>query len=171
MGTAHPNLVPYQAFATSDGNLMLAVGNDRQFRHVWRSSASLSLRLTRVREQCRADRESRAARRDPAGTVADQYHGILAGGFAAGGVPAGPINDIGEVLSNAHARRTRAGAALANAAGDTVPTVSNPVAFEETPVHYERAPPLLGEHTDEVLREWLGYSADRIAALRNDAAI
>jgi len=91
--------------------------------------------------------------------------------FAAGDVPAGPINDIGEVLSNAHARERELVRHMRNGAGATVPTVSNPVAFEETPVHYERAPPLLGEHTDEVLREWLGYSANRIAALRNDAAI
>ncbi|RZV36967.1 MAG: CoA transferase, partial [Chromatiales bacterium] len=91
--------------------------------------------------------------------------------FAERGVPAGPINDIGEVLSNAHARERALVRRIENAAGESVPMVSNPVDFGATPVSYRQAPPLLGEHTDEVLREWLGYSADTIAVLRNEDAI
>ena len=60
---------------------------------------------------------------------------------------------------------------IPNAAGDDVPTVANPVDFDATPVHYAKAPPLLGEHTDEVLREWLGYSDERISDLRAGDAI
>ena len=172
MGTAHPNLVPYQAFATSDGNLMLAVGNDRQFRQCMEivglpelgSDARYANNAARIENRTQLVallQEQLQANTMPFWLKA----------FAAGGVPAGPINDIGEVLSNDHARERELVRHLQNAAGDTVPTVSNPVAFDETPVHYERAPPLLGEHTDEVLREWLGYSANMIAALRNDAAI
>jgi len=91
--------------------------------------------------------------------------------FAKAGIPAGPINDVGEVLTNDYARERQLVRHLENAAGDSVPTVSNPVSFTGTPVTYESAPPLLGEHTDEVLSEWLGYSADKLAELRKDSAI
>jgi crotonobetainyl-CoA:carnitine CoA-transferase CaiB-like acyl-CoA transferase len=60
---------------------------------------------------------------------------------------------------------------LTNALGQDVPTVSDPVDFSETPVSYAKAPPPLGEHTDEVLRKWLGYSEQMIAELRDKSAI
>lgn len=172
MGTAHPNLVPYQAFATSDGNLILAVGNDRQFRHCMEIVGMPDLGTDARYANNAARIQNRTAL---IALLQEQLRNKTTAfwleAFTAGGVPAGPINDIGEVLSNEHARERRLVRHLQNGAGDTVPTVSNPVAFDDTPVHYERAPPLLGEHTDEVLREWLGYSANMIAALRNDAAI
>jgi len=172
MGTAHPNLVPYQAFATSDGNLMLAVGNNRQFRSCMEIIGKPDLGADVLYANNAARIENRteliALLQEALRTNTTAF---WLEAFAAGDVPAGPINDIGEVLSNAHARERELVRHMRNGAGDTVPTVSNPVAFDETPVHYERAPPILGEHTDEVLREWLGYSASRIAALRNDAAI
>jgi crotonobetainyl-CoA:carnitine CoA-transferase CaiB-like acyl-CoA transferase len=172
MGTAHPNLVPYQAFATSDGNLMLAVGNDRQFRGC--------MEVLGVPELAKDDAyASNAARIENRGDLIRTLQEVLRNkstmfwleAFAASGVPAGPINDIGEVLDNSYARERGLVRHLENGAGNAVPTVANPVTFEATPVRYERAPPLLGEHTDEVLREWLGYSAQMIAQLRSDAAI
>ena len=172
MGTAHPNLVPYQAFATSDGNLMLAVGNNRQFRKCMEIMGKPDLGADALyannAERIENRTELIALLQEELRTNTTAF---WLEAFAAGDVPAGPINDIGEVLSNEQARERELVRHLPNGAGDTVPTVSNPVAFDETPVHYERAPPLLGEHTEEVLREWLGYSANRIAALRNDAAI
>ena len=87
------------------------------------------------------------------------------------GVPAGPVNDIAEVLSNQHARERNLVRQIRNSENISVPTVSNPVEFAETPVCYEHAPPALGEHTNEVLREWLGYSDARIDALRKNAVI
>jgi crotonobetainyl-CoA:carnitine CoA-transferase CaiB-like acyl-CoA transferase len=172
MGTAHPNLVPYQAFATSDGNLILAVGTDRQFRTCMDIVGMPELGT----DAQYANNAARIQNRTPLIALLQEQlrtntTAFWLEAFAAGAVPAGPINDIGEVLSNDHARERELVRYMQNAAGDTVPTVSNPVAFDATPVHYERPPPLLGEHTDEVLREWLGYSANRIAALRKDAAI
>jgi crotonobetainyl-CoA:carnitine CoA-transferase CaiB-like acyl-CoA transferase len=172
MGTAHPNLVPYQAFATRDGNLMLAVGNDRQFREcaatVGRPELSDDPRY--------ADNASRIENRSSLiaclkTQLLERTTSEWLAAFAERGVPAGPISDIGEVLSNAHARERKLVRRIENAAGESVPMVSNPVDFDATPVRYEKAPPLLGEHTDEVLREWLGYSAEMIAVLRNEDAI
>ena len=172
MGTAHPNLVPYQAFATADGDLMLAVGNDRQFRQCM---------VAIDREQLADDErfvtnEARIAnRKELVQLIADALsqgmtkHWLEA--LSAHGVPAGPINDIAEVLDGPYARERGLVRELRNGAGETVPLVSNPVDFDATPVSYDRAPPLLGEHTEEVLREWLGYSPDEIEALRKEAAI
>jgi len=172
MGTAHPNLVPYQAFATSDGDLMLAVGNNRQFSDCMdvvgkpTLAADTKFASNAARIENRAQLITILQDKLRANTTA-----FWLDAFAARSVPAGPINTIGEVLSNDHARERELVRQLPNGAGDEVPTVSNPVALDETPVKYERAPPLLGEHTGEVLSEWLGYSADMIAGLRSDGAI
>ena len=172
MGTAHPNLVPYQAFATSDGDLMLAVGNDRQFRDCTDLLGVPELATS----DDYADNAARICNRTKLiKTLQERLRGnttaFWLNAFATRGVPAGPINDIGDVLSNDHAHERGLVRHLPNGAGDSVPTVSNPVCFDDTPVRYEHAPPLLGEHTEEVLREWLGYSAEMIAELRSDAAI
>ena len=172
MGTAHPNLVPYQAFATRDGNLMLAVGNDRQFRECATSVGNPEL-ADDPRYADNASRiENRASLIELLQTrLKKKTTKAWLDTFSARGVPAGPINDIAEVLSNAHARERGLVRRMENGAGESVPTVSNPVDFAATPVCYRRAPPLLGEHTDEVLQEWLGYSPEMIAALRNEDAI
>jgi len=172
MGTAHPNLVPYQAFATRDGNLMLAVGNDRQF-----ADCVACLGIGSLATQAEfADNAARLANRDELVTQIQERlntntteHWLDA--FSAVRVPAGPINDIGDVLNGADARERQLVRYMENAAGDEVPVVANPVDLGDTPVEYARTPPLLGEHTDEVLREWLGYSAEQIDELRSRSAI
>lgn len=172
MGTAHPNLVPYQAFATSDGSLMLAVGNNRQFADCMECLGLASLAI----HEKFADNAARLKNRgELVGRIRDRLLGNTTaywlGAFSALQIPSGPINDIGDVLTNSYAREKQLVRHMKNTAGDDVPTVANPVDLGGTPVQYERAPPELGEHTDEVLREWLGYSAERIDALRNDSVI
>jgi len=172
MGTAHPNLVPYQAFPTADGAIMLAVGNDRQFAATMRC-LGLDAYIEDPRYQRNRDRicnrESLVDLMSRAFRARDSAHWIDA--LMKCGVPTGPINDIEEVLTNDHARERGLVKTIANSQGEPVPMVANPVEFMSTPVCYDRAPPLLGEHTEEVLREWLGYSAQRIDALRDDAVI
>ena len=172
MGTAHPNLVPYQAFATSDGNLMLAVGNDRQFaacaRCVGLPELATDARFRRNRDRIGNRSELvELLQQKLSGRTTAQWLEMLSNE----GVPAGPINDIGEVLSNEHATERELVRHLLNSRGDAVPLVANPVDFSRTAVQYDKAPPLLGEHTDEVLREWLGYSDEIIAELRKREAI
>ncbi|NNF48638.1 MAG: CoA transferase [Woeseiaceae bacterium] len=172
LGTAHPNLVPYQAFATRDGDLMLAVGNDQQFEACMRCLGCEDL----ARDARFDSNARRVANRDQlvaiiAGRLAQGTTADWLASFAAAGVPAGPVNDIGEVLGNAYASERGFVRHGRNRAGADVPMVANPVDFGATPVAGYRAPPLLGEHTDEVLREWLGYSAQDIDALRLEEAI
>ncbi len=172
MGTAHPNLVPYQAFATRDGSLMLAVGNDRQFAAfadcIGQPGLAADERFERNRDRI-ANRAELIGLLEPALRTRTTAHWLKALGEKR--VPAGPINTIDTVLTDSHAEQRELVRQLRNSRGQTVPTVSNPVDFSETPVSYAKAPPILGEHTEEVLREWLGYSPELIAELREHSAI
>lgn len=172
LGTAHPNLVPYQAFATADGNLMLAVGNDRQF-----ADCVACMGAARLAADPRFSRNSaRIANREALVELLQTEFATRPTGYwleqlRTRGVPAGPINDIGEVLGNDYAQERRLVHYIKNSGGERVPTVANPVDFSATPVSYSAAPPRLGEHTDEVLRDWLGYSDQSIAELRKHSVI
>jgi crotonobetainyl-CoA:carnitine CoA-transferase CaiB-like acyl-CoA transferase len=172
MGTAHPNLVPYQAISTRDGNIMLAVGNDRQFAALAEcvghpelaSDERFERNSDRIANRLELVRLLEAA-------LSQQTTAYWLEELGKRGVPAGPINTIEQVLTNSHAEERGLVRHLTNTLGQDVPTVSNPVDFSTTPVNYEKAPPLLGEHTEEVLREWLGYSEEFITELRDSAAI
>ena len=172
MGTAHPNLVPYQAFATRDGSLMLAVGNDRQFAAfadcMGQPELATDIRFERNRDRIENRAELLRLLGPKLGTQTTA-HWLKALGEK--GVPAGPINSIDTVLTDSHAEQRGLVRHMRNSRGQSVPTVSNPVEFSETPVSYAKAPPILGEHTEEVLQEWLGYSRELIAELREHSAI
>jgi crotonobetainyl-CoA:carnitine CoA-transferase CaiB-like acyl-CoA transferase len=172
LGTAHPNLVPYQAFRAADGDLMLAVGNDRQFAACAECLGEPSLatdeRFSRNSDRVAnrtilVERMQEALQRRPLADWLDA--------FARHRVPAAPINTIEQVFSDAYASERELVKFMTNSAGQQVPTVANPVDFSQTEVTYSRAPPLLGEHTDEVLHEWLGYSDAAIDELRESSAI
>lgn len=172
MGTAHPNLVPYQAFETRDGHLMLAVGNDRQFGECMACIGRAEL----ADDPRFSTNPARIEHRDElVAIIGDRLRQETTAYWleqlSRRRVPAGPINDLAEVLENDFARERRLVRSIRNGAGDEVPLVSNPVEFSATPAVYERAPPLLGEHTDDVLRDWLGYSGEAIDALRDKGAI
>ncbi|WP_275098392.1 CaiB/BaiF CoA transferase family protein [Sedimenticola hydrogenitrophicus] len=152
-GTAHPNIVPYQALPTRDGFLMLAVGNDRQFaaccRVLGRPALAEDSRFTsnrlRVehREQLIPLLEGLFSRKTTA-----EWAGLL----AAEQVPCGPINNIAEVFDDPQVLARGMRLELPHPLAGTVPQVANPVKFSRTPVEYQGAPPLLGADTEAVLR-------------------
>jgi glutaryl-CoA transferase len=171
-GTSHPNIVPYQVFPTRNGHLMLAVGNDEQFarcvdvlvlKHL-ASDIRFSTNAARVN-----NRDELVAVLEAAFLTDDTEKWNMA--LSAAGVPCGPINDIKQVFDSDYAREQSLVRSLRHPLDDELPTVVNPVRFTETPVAYDKAPPLLGQHTDEVLHEWLGYSAQTIGDLRESGAI
>ena len=171
-GTAHPNIVPYQAFATADGHLMLAVGNDAQFARFCAVAGApemsadprYSTNAARVahRAELVAEVTALLARR---GTQA--WLEALAGAQ----VPAGPINDLAQVYDDPQVRHRKLRMELPHASADSAPAVRNPVFYSRTPVEYGRSAPLLGEHTDEVLAERLGLDAAALAGLRSRGVI
>jgi crotonobetainyl-CoA:carnitine CoA-transferase CaiB-like acyl-CoA transferase len=172
LGTAHPNIVPYQAFETSDGFIMLAVGNDRQFR-----ACTHCLGCPELGEDSRyATNAKRVENRSALiAILAERFRRRTMSEWLElmrqHGIPAGPINDLAEVFSGAQARDAQLVRQLPHPAAGLVPVVANPVRFSGTPVQYRSAPPLLGEHTVEILREDLGYSEAQIAALQDSGAI
>lgn len=171
-GTAHPNIVPYQAFATSDGHLMLAVGTDRQFADCVRAIGAPSLaedpdfltNAARVRHRERLIAElGQLFRKRPTAYWIESLSGA--------DVPCGPINRLDEVFGSGYAEERGLVQRLQHPLSPSLPTVANPVRFAEHAVDYRRAPPMLGQHSDEVLREWLGYSAESIQELKNAGAL
>ena len=172
LGTGHPNLVPYQVFATADGHLMLAVGNDRQFQ-----SCVTCLGCSELADDPRFRRNSgRVEHRE---VLAKELSDLLSKGttekwlqaLKGSGVPVGPINSIADVLSDQYAAERGLVQTMQHPLTDALPTVSNPVQFSNTSVSDISAPPLLGQHTDEVLAEWLHYSEEQIAKLASSNVI
>jgi crotonobetainyl-CoA:carnitine CoA-transferase CaiB-like acyl-CoA transferase len=167
LGTAHPNIVPYQAFETRDGHLMLAVGNDRQFR-----SCAACLGCAELAELPEyATNAARVANRDRLiAVLAEQFrHRETAYWIDAlrdAQVPCGPINDLADVFSGPYAAERQLVLALPHPVAGSAPGVANPVRFSDTPVDYRLAPPTLGQHTSAILRDTLGYSDSEIDELR-----
>ncbi|HKJ95612.1 MAG TPA: CaiB/BaiF CoA-transferase family protein [Gammaproteobacteria bacterium] len=166
MGNAHPNIVPYQAFAAADGHLVLAVGNDDQFRRFcgiagraeWAGDRRFSTNEARVRHRDELIPEiaSVIVRRRRADWLAE---------LERVGVPCGPINDMEEVFGDPQARHR--GLAFTLGDGDLdIPQVANPIRLSSTPPTYHRPPPRLGADTEAVLRGVLHLDDDAIGALR-----
>jgi crotonobetainyl-CoA:carnitine CoA-transferase CaiB-like acyl-CoA transferase len=172
LGTAHPNIVPYQAFATADGYIMIAVGNDRQFADCMRCCG-----LPELAGDTRFKRnEDRLANRAElvermSGVLATESSAHWAAEFAASGVPCSPINDVGEVFASDYANDEDLVRTVPHAYDADLPTVANPVRFSENAVGYRAAPPVLGQHSGEVLADWLGYSAKTISELKKAGTI
>ncbi len=167
MGNAHPNVVPYQTFPTQDGSVILAVGNDGQFRRFCEAAgiaatgsdprfASNALRI--------ANREACIAAIAPAMKRKTTAEWITA--LEPLGVPCGPVHRLDEVFANPQIRHRNMQVDVPHPLSDTVPLVANPIKYSRTPLQYDTPPPLLSQHTDDVLRSLLGKSDTEIAALR-----
>ncbi|MGQ0383889.1 MAG: CaiB/BaiF CoA transferase family protein [Gammaproteobacteria bacterium] len=171
-GTAHPNIVPYQAFATKDGYLMLAVGNDRQFADFCAVAGRAGLAKDKrfatnaARVQNRATLIPQIERLCRLKTTAGWLKAL-----AAARVPCGPINDLAQVFEEPQVKHRKLRFDLPHAAGGQLPQVRNPALFSRTTLRYRDPPPVLGQHTDEVLAKELGVTADELRRLRTDDVI
>jgi crotonobetainyl-CoA:carnitine CoA-transferase CaiB-like acyl-CoA transferase len=164
MGNAHPNIVPYQEFAVADGHVIVAVGNDGQFR---RFAAALGI-AELADDALYATNEARVTNRTMlvprlAAVLARFKRDELLALLEGAGVPAGPINTVADVFADPQVvhREMRLDLPLG---GGTVPSVRSPIVMSGSPLEYRRASPRLGEHTAEVLAG-LGYGTSEIAAL------
>jgi len=173
MGNAHPNLAPYQPFTTSDGAIVVAVGNDGQFRNLCRAIGAADLGAD-ARFLTNALRVEHRAELVQALVPFLALQGTEAwiGVLEAHGVPCGPINTIDRVFREPQAQHR--GLVVEQARPDLaepVMTVASPIRLSETPVSYRWAPPALGADTDAVLTEQLGLGPDEIVALRAAGAL
>jgi len=171
-GTAHPNIVPYQAFATADGHLMLAIGNDRQFASFCAVAGRPEL-ATDERYRTNAGRVANRAVLVPEidRLCRQKSTRDWLTALAAAGVPCGPINDLAQVFEEPQVRHRKMRFDLAHPQGGKVPQVRNPVLYSRTILEYRDPPPLLGEHTQAVLQQELGVSAAEFETLRSDGVV
>ena len=170
-GNAHANIVPYQVFVVADGHIIVAVGNDRQFARLCdllddpalAADARFTTNAERVR--CRdvlvPMLQAHFLRRDRRAWLS-----LL----EAAGIPCGPVNDLADVFADPQVRARGMVVEVPHSHAGTLPLVGSPIKLSVTPVQPSRAPPMLGQHTDNVLRE-AGYGDDEIAALRARGAI
>ncbi len=160
MGNAHPNIVPYQDFPTADGDIILAVGNDEQFARFckvadhpdWSADARFATNAQRV-----ANRAVLVPLLRQATVMRTSADWIAA--LEAAGVPCGPINRIDEVFADPQVQSRGLHITMPHALAGSVPLVANPIRLSGSPVAYQRPPPMLGQHTAEVLAQWLGAAA------------
>ena len=171
-GNAHPNIVPYQTFATADGHIIVAVGNDGQYakfveaggRPELASDARFSTNPLRVR-----NREILVP--ILAEMVKSKTKQEWIDQLEAAGVPCGPINNLEEVYENPQVAARGLQVDLPHPSGGAARMVRSPMKLSATPARCDQPPPLLGQHTEQVLRDLLGKSDDEIAALRSKGIV
>jgi formyl-CoA transferase len=166
-GNAHQNIVPYQTFATADGHIIVAAGNDSQYRkfvqvggcpaladdarfctnplRVQHRDILVPMLVTMVKQKTKKD-----------------WIDLL----EAEGVPCGPINTLDEVFENPQVTARGMQINVPHPSAGQVKMVGSPINLSQTPVHYNAAPPLLGQHTEQILRELLGYTPEQLIQLK-----
>ncbi|MDG1581264.1 CaiB/BaiF CoA-transferase family protein [Pseudomonas sp. GOM6] len=172
LGNAHPNIVPYQDFPSADGDFILAVGNDGQFRKFCEVAGLPALAddprfsSNKARVAHRAELIPLLRQATVFKTTAE-WITLL----EAAGVPCGPINDLAQVFADPQVRARGLRLDLANGMGSTTPQVASPLRLSETPVEYRSAPPLLGEHSHALLQRLLNLDEATIARLREQGVV
>ncbi len=171
-GNAHPNIVPYQVFQAADGYLALGVGDDAQWRRLCRAAGWEDLAAdprfatnpdrVRHRDELIPILEARIREKPLA-----HWLRILREADVSGG----PINTLDRVFADPQVRHLGLVQEVPHPTAGTVPLVRSPFRFSETPVPIRRHPPLLGEHTEEILQELLGLSPEDVARLREEGVV
>ena len=166
IGNAHPNIVPYQTFACADGHIILAVGNDGQFAKFCEAAGQVTWAAD-PRFARNADRVRHRSTLVPmiAEVVKSRTQRDWLAALEPLGVPCGPINTLDQVFADPHVVAHAMRRDLDHPLAGRVPQVGIPVGMSATPPGSTRAPPLLGQHTREVLRERLGIDEAEIARL------
>lgn len=171
LGNAHPNIVPYQVFAAADGHLVVAVGNDGQFRQLVMVLGAPGL----ADNPLAATNEARVANRavlvpELARLIAPFARADLLALLDKANVPAGPINSVDQVFADPQVVHRAMRIDLPHGGGASLPSVRTPITMSATPLVSDRAAPLLGEHTGEILAE-LGLDAAEIDRLAGDGVV
>jgi crotonobetainyl-CoA:carnitine CoA-transferase CaiB-like acyl-CoA transferase len=171
LGNAHPNIVPYQSFATADGDLVVAVGSERQWA---RFCAALGMPELAAdpRFTANGDRVERRAELRPilAERLAQRSTADWVAVLDEAGIPNGPIADVAAAFGSPEAQALGMTVEVEHPAFGVLRQVGIPLAFESTPGSIRMPPPLLGEQTDEVLAA-AGVTAEDLAALRRDGVV
>ncbi|WP_172203642.1 CaiB/BaiF CoA-transferase family protein [Niveibacterium sp. COAC-50] len=171
MGNAHPNIVPYDAFPTADGHMILAIGNDGQFTRFCKEAGTGWAQDQRF--------ATNAARVKHRATLIPAMHDVTrtrstadwVAALESAAVPCGPINDIGQVFDDPQVQHRGMRIDLPHPAAGHVPLVANPIHLSETPTTYRNSPPMLGADTRGVLADVLGKQPGELDQLAAKGAI
>ncbi len=172
LGNTHPNIVPYQSVNTKDGAIILACGNDNLFNKLCQEADAVHL----SKDPRFATNAARVTNRDAldellAPIMAKRTTAEWVTALEKAGVPCGPINNLKEVFEDPQVQARGMRIEMPHKTAGTVPLIRGPMRFSETPVEHKIGPPLLGQHTDEVLSKTLGKSAEEIAKLKADGIV
>ncbi len=167
LGNQHPNIAPYQEFPTKDGYIILAVGNDPTFERFCKAFGQEHL----LADERFATNPKRVANRQ---LVTDTLTPVMTSKTTAEWIEAlealkigcGPINTLEQVFADPHVKARNMVVEMQHGSGEPVKVIANPVKLSATPPSYRSAPPILGEHTGEVLGRLLGMSAAEVAVLK-----
>jgi crotonobetainyl-CoA:carnitine CoA-transferase CaiB-like acyl-CoA transferase len=167
LGNAHPNIVPYQVFAASDGHIIVAVGNENQYARLCEVIGRPDL----ASDEHFATNAARVNNRDEliaalGGIFLMRTMRQWLDALERAGVPCGPINTIADVFADPQVQARGMRLDLPHPALGSVPSVANPIKYSATPISYRSAPPMLGADTDEILRDILGIAPAEIARMR-----
>ena len=172
LGNEHPNIVPYQSFATENGYIILAVGNDTQFKRFCElaNHAELAddLRFTTNRERVR-NRVILIPIIEKIMKQKNSEEWLLR--LDEENIPCGPINTIDKVFANEQIQHRGMQLRMGHPVAEEISMVANPIQFSKTPNKYDRPPPLLGEHTEEILTGLLEMNEAEIEKLKNTNVI
>jgi crotonobetainyl-CoA:carnitine CoA-transferase CaiB-like acyl-CoA transferase len=172
MGNAHQNIVPYQVFETSDGHIIIAVGNDSQYSKfcsaIGRKDLGENPKYLKNQDRVR-NRATLAP--EIAHTLKTRSRDAWLRALEAAQVPCGPINNLAEVFADPQVLSRGMVDTWQHPLRAQVNLVASPIKMSATPVRTDRCPPRLGEHSTEVLQEWLGLSDEDIAQLRSKEVI
>ncbi|MFN4063487.1 MAG: CaiB/BaiF CoA transferase family protein [Parazoarcus communis] len=172
LGNAHPSIVPYQDFPTADGYMILAIGNDGQFARFCAEAGQPELAADVRFATNRARVENRAVLIPLLKKLTvDRSTADWIAALEAQAVPCGPINTLADVFADPQVQARGLKVTMPHPVAGEVPLVASPMRLSATPVDYRLPPPMLGEHTDEVLAGTLGLDAHDIALLRKRGVV
>jgi crotonobetainyl-CoA:carnitine CoA-transferase CaiB-like acyl-CoA transferase len=167
LGNQHPNIVPYQVFATADGHIVLSIGNDPTFAKFCKNFGIENLladprfatNAARVgNRQLVTDTLAQTMRAHPTAWWIERLEALQIG--------CGPINTLDQVFADPQVVARKNVIEMTHVGGAPMQLIANPVRLSETPADYRTAPPALGQHTGDVLQSWLGLDEAALAALR-----
>lgn len=173
LGNAHSTIVPYQAFETKDGHIILSIGNDRQFARFCDAAGHSEW----AKDENFSTNSARVIHRD---TLIPQIQNLMkekttsdwVAIFHECNVPCGPVNTMDQVFEMPQIDARHMKINMHHTKSDTdIDLVGSPLKLSETPVKYNYAPPSLGEHTDEILSDILSYSPEKIKQLKDSGTI
>ena len=178
LGNSHPNIVPYEAFRASDGHIVLTVGNDDQFARFCDVADKSEL----ATDERFATNPRRVENREGLSSIISELIRTRScaewlSALDAAGVSCGPINSIEQLFDDPQAKARGLRLEIPDTddrgepTGGMLPGVASPIRYSETPLRYDRPPPRLGQHTEEVLQEELGMSAAELQRIRASGVI